>query len=102
MTVLSMGALFEMPLAILIATRLGVVTPTSCGENRRYALLVIAVDRDAASGHGSGDDADLDGAAAGAVRGQHLALGLAGTAEPSSTELAAEDSKPNRPNRTPQ
>lgn len=43
MTVLSMGALFEMPLAILIATRLGVVTPTQLRQNRRYALLVIAV-----------------------------------------------------------
>lgn len=43
MTVLSMGALFEMPLAILIATRLGVITPTQLRENRRYALLIIAV-----------------------------------------------------------
>lgn len=43
MTVLSMGALFEMPLAILIATRLGVVTPTQLRTNRRYAVLIIAV-----------------------------------------------------------
>lgn len=43
MTVLMMGALFEMPLAILIATRLGVVTPTQLRQNRRYALLIIAV-----------------------------------------------------------
>lgn len=43
MTVLSMGALFEMPLAILMATRLGVVTPLQLRRNRRYAVLVIAV-----------------------------------------------------------
>lgn len=43
MTVLSMGALFEMPLAILVATRLGFVTSTQLRRNRRYAVLVIAV-----------------------------------------------------------
>lgn len=43
MTLLSMGMLFEMPLAILIATRLGVITPLQLRRNRRYAVLVIAV-----------------------------------------------------------
>lgn len=43
LTVLSLGLLFEMPLAILIATRLGVVTPAQLRSNRRYAVLVIAV-----------------------------------------------------------
>lgn len=43
LTVLSMGLLFELPLAILIATRLGVVTPAQLRANRRYAILVIAV-----------------------------------------------------------
>lgn len=43
MTVMSMGVLFEMPLAILMATRLGVVTPTQLRRNRRYAVLIIAV-----------------------------------------------------------
>ena len=43
LTTLAMGLLFEMPLAILIATRIGLVTPTQLRNNRRYALLVIAV-----------------------------------------------------------
>lgn len=43
MTVLMMGVLFELPLALLIATRIGVVTTDQLRENRRYALLIIAV-----------------------------------------------------------
>lgn len=43
LTVLSMGALFEMPLAILIASKLGLVTPKQLRQNRRYAYLAIAV-----------------------------------------------------------
>src|SRR5665647_1844178 len=43
LTVLSMGVLFELPLAILIATRLGFVTPAQLRQNRRYAVVVIAV-----------------------------------------------------------
>ncbi|MGB1582323.1 MAG: twin-arginine translocase subunit TatC [Solirubrobacterales bacterium] len=43
MTVLSMGALFELPLAILVAARLGFVTPHQLRTNRRYAVLIIAV-----------------------------------------------------------
>jgi sec-independent protein translocase protein TatC len=43
LTVLAMGLLFELPLAILIATRLGFVTPAQLRANRRYALVVIAV-----------------------------------------------------------
>jgi sec-independent protein translocase protein TatC len=43
LTVLSMGALFEMPLAILIASKLGVVTPKQLRQNRRYAYVAIAV-----------------------------------------------------------
>jgi sec-independent protein translocase protein TatC len=43
LTVLSMGILFEMPLAILIASKLGVVTPTQLRQNRRYAVIAIAV-----------------------------------------------------------
>ncbi|MFY9263906.1 MAG: twin-arginine translocase subunit TatC [Solirubrobacterales bacterium] len=43
MSAMSMGLLFEMPLAILIATRIGVITPIQLRQNRRYALLVIAV-----------------------------------------------------------
>jgi sec-independent protein translocase protein TatC len=43
LTVLSMGLLFEMPLAILIASKMGVVTPKQLRENRRFAFLAIAI-----------------------------------------------------------
>ncbi len=43
LTVMAMGLLFELPLAILIATRLGFVTPAQLRANRRYALVLIAV-----------------------------------------------------------
>lgn len=43
LTVVSMGLLFELPLAILIAARLGFVTPAQLRSNRRYALVIIAV-----------------------------------------------------------
>jgi sec-independent protein translocase protein TatC len=38
-----MGALFEMPLAILIAARMGIVNSQQLRANRRYAILIIAV-----------------------------------------------------------
>ena len=43
LTVLAMGALFELPLAILIAARMGFVTSQQLRSNRRYAVLAIAV-----------------------------------------------------------
>jgi sec-independent protein translocase protein TatC len=43
LTVLAMGALFELPLAILIASRMGLVTAQQLRSNRRYAVLVIAI-----------------------------------------------------------
>lgn len=43
LTVLTMGTLFELPLAILIASRLGLVTADQLRSNRRYAILIIAV-----------------------------------------------------------
>ncbi len=43
MTVLAMGALFELPLAILIASRMGFVTASQLRANRRYAVVIIAV-----------------------------------------------------------
>jgi sec-independent protein translocase protein TatC len=43
MTVLAMGALFEMPLAILIAARMGIVNSQQLRANRRYAIVIIAV-----------------------------------------------------------
>lgn len=43
MTVLSMGLLFEMPMVILVASRLGFVSPEFLRKNRRYAILINAV-----------------------------------------------------------
>lgn len=43
LTVLAMGLLFELPLAILIASRMGLVTSQQLRENRRYAIVIIAV-----------------------------------------------------------
>jgi sec-independent protein translocase protein TatC len=42
-TVLALGLIFELPLAILAMTRLGVVSPESLARNRRYAVLACAV-----------------------------------------------------------
>jgi sec-independent protein translocase protein TatC len=38
-----MGLIFQMPIGILAVTRLGIVTPKQLAQNRRYAILVIAV-----------------------------------------------------------
>lgn len=43
MTELAAGLLFQVPLAILAVTRLGIVTPDQIAANRRYAYLVIAI-----------------------------------------------------------
>jgi sec-independent protein translocase protein TatC len=43
MTLGMMGLIFELPIGILTATRLGIVTPKQLARNRRYAYLVIAV-----------------------------------------------------------
>jgi sec-independent protein translocase protein TatC len=40
---IAMGLIFELPLAILAVTRLGIVTPEQLAANRRYAILVIAI-----------------------------------------------------------
>ena len=42
-TLLAVGLIFQVPVGILAATRLGLVTPEQLGHNRRYAYLVIAV-----------------------------------------------------------
>jgi sec-independent protein translocase protein TatC len=39
----AMGLIFEVPIAILAVTRLGIVTPDQLARNRRYAILVIAI-----------------------------------------------------------
>jgi sec-independent protein translocase protein TatC len=40
---LAMGLVFQVPVAILAATRVGIVTPRQLRKNRRYALLACAV-----------------------------------------------------------
>jgi sec-independent protein translocase protein TatC len=43
MTVIACGLVFQLPLAILAVTRLGIVRVEQLRENRRYAYLVIAI-----------------------------------------------------------
>jgi len=43
MILLAMGALFQVPIGILAATRLGLITPRQLRKWRRYALVIIAV-----------------------------------------------------------
>jgi sec-independent protein translocase protein TatC len=38
-----MGLIFQMPIGILAVTRLGIITPEQLSQNRRYAILVLAV-----------------------------------------------------------
>jgi sec-independent protein translocase protein TatC len=42
-TMLAGGVVFQLPLAILAVTRLGIVTVEQLSKNRRYAYLVIAI-----------------------------------------------------------
>jgi sec-independent protein translocase protein TatC len=43
LVLMAMGALFQIPVGILAATRLGIVTPRQLRKGRRYALVLIAV-----------------------------------------------------------
>lgn len=43
MLLVAMGLLFEVPVAIVAATRAGLVSTTQLAHNRRYAVLVVAV-----------------------------------------------------------
>src|SRR5829696_6436438 len=43
MVLIAMGALFQIPVGILAATRLGVVTPRQLRKSRRYAIVIIAI-----------------------------------------------------------
>ena len=43
LTLLFLGLLFQIPVGILAAVRLGVTSPKALRKNRRYAILVIAV-----------------------------------------------------------
>jgi sec-independent protein translocase protein TatC len=42
-TLVACGALFQIPVGILAANRLGIITPRQLRKNRRYAIVVIAV-----------------------------------------------------------
>jgi sec-independent protein translocase protein TatC len=43
LTLLAMGAVFQVPVGILAATRLGITTPKQLRKNRRYAFLICAI-----------------------------------------------------------
>lgn len=43
MALIGMGLVFQLPVGILAATKLGIVTPKQLRANRRYALVAIAV-----------------------------------------------------------
>ncbi len=43
LTLIGVGLLFQIPVAVLAVTRLGIVTPEQLGHNRRYAILIIAI-----------------------------------------------------------
>jgi sec-independent protein translocase protein TatC len=42
-TTVALGLLFQMPIALLSITRLGVVTPEQLAKNRRYAIFFISI-----------------------------------------------------------
>jgi sec-independent protein translocase protein TatC len=42
-TLLAMGLVFQVPMAILALTKLGVTTPRQLAKNRRYAYLILAI-----------------------------------------------------------
>ncbi len=42
-TMLAVGVIFQLPVGILAATRLGFVTPKQLSSNRRYAILLISI-----------------------------------------------------------
>lgn len=50
LTEVAMGLLFQIPIAMLSVTRLGIVEPSFFSKNRRYAIFIIAVVSAAAPG----------------------------------------------------
>ena len=50
LTEVAMGLLFQIPVAMLSVTRLGIVEPSFFSKNRRYAIFIIAVVSAAAPG----------------------------------------------------
>ena len=43
LSLLAIGLLFQIPVVMLVLTRLGIVTPDQLAANRRYAVLAIAI-----------------------------------------------------------
>jgi sec-independent protein translocase protein TatC len=43
LTCIAVGILFQIPIAVLAVTRLGITTPQQLARNRKYAILIIAV-----------------------------------------------------------
>ena len=43
MLLIAMGLLFQIPVAIIAVTRVGIVSTSQLAHNRRYAILIIAV-----------------------------------------------------------
>src|SRR3954447_9207357 len=43
LVLLAMGGVFQIPIGILAATRVGIVTPRQLRQGRRYAIVIIAV-----------------------------------------------------------
>ena len=43
LTLIAVGVLFQIPVGTLAVTRLGIVTPEQLAQNRRYAVLLIAI-----------------------------------------------------------
>jgi sec-independent protein translocase protein TatC len=43
LTLISIGGMFQIPVGVLLATRIGLVTPQKLRKNRRYAIVIIAV-----------------------------------------------------------
>jgi sec-independent protein translocase protein TatC len=43
LSLISVGVLFQIPVGVLAVTRMGIITPEQLSENRRYAVLVIAI-----------------------------------------------------------
>ena len=43
LTLIAMGAVFQVPVGILAATRLGLTTPQKLRKNRRYAFLICSI-----------------------------------------------------------
>jgi sec-independent protein translocase protein TatC len=41
--ILAFGAVFELPVAIIFFTRMGIVTPKTLAKNRKYAILLAFV-----------------------------------------------------------